>query len=249
MSRKKRSAPFLTLFAAGGLAFCLSADGVLAQAPAAVKVQLVPHRAVYDLSLDNAAAGANVTDIRGRLVFDFSGSPCKGYNLNTRLVTAIVDREGKASLTDIRSESWEQADGSRFRFNTSQYLNNQQSEATKGEATREAHERSVIVRLQKPAKSRLALPGAVMFPTQHSLAILDAAAEGDRRVQANIYDGSEKGDKVYETTTFIGKPLPLGANEKLPSVENGDALDKLPSWPVLISYYEGSQSKEGLPVY
>ncbi len=232
------------------LSLCLAAAvPAPAQAQAAVPVNMVPHRAVYDLVLDGSAAGSNVSDIRGRLVFDFAGSECKGYSLNTRLVTAIVDREGKASLTDIRSESWEQADGARFRFDTSQFVNNELSETTKGDARRAKDASSVSINLQKPAKSKLSVSGTVMFPTQHSLAILDAAAQGKRRVHADLFDGSEKGSKVYETTAFIGNALPAGANAKLPAVENAAQLDGLVSWPVMISYYDKSQNNEGLPVY
>jgi hypothetical protein len=225
-----------------------SALPAASQPPAVAPVQLVPHRAVYDLSLDTSTAGSNVTDIRGRLVFEFTGSTCQGYSLNTRLVTAIVDREGKAAMTDIRSKSWEQADGGRFRFHTSQYLNSQLSEDTKGDAKRTKDSR-VQVTVQKPLKSQLSLAPGVMFPTQHSLAILDAASKGQHRLQANLFDGSEKGTKVYETTTFIGKPFPAGANKVLPPVENAASLDDLVSWPVVISYYGAAESKEGLPVY
>lgn len=232
------------------LSLSLSAAApALAQAPKAIDVELVPHRAVYDLILDQATAGSNVSDIRGRLVFDFAGSECKGYELNTRLVTAIVDREGKASMTDIRSESWEQAKGERFRFDTSQFVNNELSEATKGDARRSSDNSSISITLQKPSKAKLSLPGRVMFPTQHSLAILNAAAEGKRRLNADLYDGSEKGNKIYSTSAFIGEALPAGENSKLPPLKNGETLNSLVSWPVLISYYDKSQNNEGIPVY
>lgn len=85
-------------------------------APAAKGVQLAAHRAVYELTLDHTGAGSNVSDIRGQLTYDFSGSECQGYTLNTRLVTEIFDRESKPSITDIRSEAQEDAEGKRFRI-------------------------------------------------------------------------------------------------------------------------------------
>jgi hypothetical protein len=245
MNRPGIALAFVASLLVGGTA---AAVPQLAQPAADQKVELVPHRAVYDLTLDTATAGSNVSDIRGRLVFDFTGSPCQGYSLNTRLVTAIIDRDGKAALTDIRSRSWEQADGGRFRFQTSQFLNNELSEDTKGDARRVRD--SVEVSVQKPVRSKASLTSGVMFPTQHSLAILDSAARGERHLQASLFDGSEKGQKVYETTTFIGNPLPAGANRKLPEVSSStSALDGLVSWPVVISYYSPAESREGLPVY
>ncbi len=223
-----------------------SASAQLAQTKAA---ELSPHRAVYELSLDRTGAGSNISDIRGQLIYDFSGSPCQGYALNTRLVTEIFDRENKESVTDIRTESQEDGDARRLRFNTSQYVNNKLSETTKGVATRTRARDAISVELEKPKRSQLALTGNIYFPTQHSLSILKAAMAGEARLQADIYDGSEKGVKVYETTTVIGAPLELAANAELPPVKNSEVLDRIQSWPVVVSYYERGQQKDGLPTY
>ena len=219
-------------------------------APAAKGVQLAAHRAVYDLTLDHTGAGSNVSDIRGQLTYDFSGSECQGYTLNTRLVTEIFDRESKPSITDIRSEAQEDSEGRRFRFNTSQYVNDKLSENTKGFAVRSTRSRDIVnVELEKPKRGMLTLSGNVYFPTQHSLAILKAAATGQSRLQADIYDGSEKGTKIYETTTVIGAPLELAANAQLPVIKNSEALDSIQSWPVVVSYYDQGPKKDGLPAY
>ena len=219
-------------------------------APAAKPVQLASHRAVYDLTLDTTGAGSNVSDIRGQLIYDFSGSECQGFTLNTRLITEIFDRDGKPSTTDIRSESQEDAEGRRFKFNTSQYVNDKLSETTKGVAIRSARSHDIVnVELEKPRRGMLTLSGNIYFPTQHSLAILKAALSGQTRIQADIYDGSEKGTKVYETTTAIGAPLELAANHDLPVVKNSEVLDEIQSWPVVVSYYDQSPNKDGLPAY
>jgi hypothetical protein len=215
--------------------------------------ELAPHRAIYDMHLVKAAAGANVGDVRGRLVFDFTGSACEGYTLNTRLVTDIIDRDGKSTITDLRSSTWEHAKGDKFRFNSSQYLNQRLSEQVAGLASRTRDGGNVSITLDKPKKRQVRITGGSMFPTQHSLAILNAAQGGRKVVQADIYDGSEKGEKYYETTTFIGKPVPPGGADTLKSVPNAERLDGLVSWPVSISYYETNpghkEHDEGTPTY
>ncbi len=221
-----------------------------AQLAPAKGVQLASHRAVYDLTLDKTGAGSNVSDIRGQLIYDFSGSECQGYTLNTRLITEIFDREGKPSTTDIRSESQEDADARHFRFNTSQFVNDKLSESTKGFAVRPPRSRDIVnVELEKPKRSMFTLSGNIYFPTQHSITILKAAMAGEARIQADIYDGSEKGTKIYETTTVIGAPLELAANAQLPVVKNSEELDSIQSWPVVVSYYDQGPKKDGLPSY
>jgi hypothetical protein len=214
-------------------------------------VKFAPHRAVYDLSLNKADSSSNVTEIHGRLVLSFKGSQCAGYSLDTRIVTSIADRDGKNTLTDMRSSTWEHATGGKFRFNNSQYLNQRLSEHVTGRAARAVTSNSINILLNKPEKKKISFKGAPLFPTQHTMAVLKAALSGKNVLQANIYDGSEKGVKMYETTTFIGKPRSPGA-ETLKKIKNSEPLGALVSWPVLLSYFESSkpaQSSEGIPDY
>ncbi|WKW49780.1 cell envelope integrity EipB family protein [Rhodomicrobium lacus] len=238
-----------------GISACVavSCGPTQAQEKPADAIELAPHRAVYELVLERTGAGSNISDIRGELVYDFTGSACQGYTLNTRLVTEIYDREGKQSTTDTRSESVEDGEGRRFRFNTSQYMNKstKPADATSGLAVRsqQGARDAVTVTLYKPKKGSFTLPGNVYFPTQHSIAILKAAKAGETRLQADFFDGSDKGTKIYETTTVIGAPLQLAANSQLPAVKNAENLDSIQSWPVVVSYYEPNAKKDGLPTY
>jgi hypothetical protein len=58
------------------------------------------------------------------------------------------------------------------------------------------------------------------------------------KFQARIYDGSEKGQKVYDTTAFIGKLVPPGGDAELEPVAEDKGLGELASWPVSIGYFE-----------
>lgn len=138
----------LTIFFSAATLVLLPLRHAEAQLASTKATELVAHRAVYELTLDQTAAGSNVTDIRGELVYDFSGSSCQGYTLNTRLVTEIFDREGKPSKTDIRSESKEEGDGKRYRFTTTQYVNGKLSESTKGLAYRNGRRDGIVVELE-----------------------------------------------------------------------------------------------------
>ncbi|HET7851848.1 MAG TPA: DUF1849 family protein, partial [Methyloceanibacter sp.] len=177
-------------------------------------IKLTPHRAVYEVTLDDARSASGITGIDGRMVFEFTGSECDGYTLNMRMVTQMTDSQGQTNLTDLRSSTWEQGDGQKFRFQSAQYLNDKLGDVTMGRATRNP-DAAVQVRLSQPSHAELNLSGKVLFPTQHSLALMDAALDGQGLLQAQIYDGSEKGQKVYETTAFIGKPVAPGTEDKL----------------------------------
>lgn len=200
-------------------------------------VSLAPHRAVYEMTLDEARSASGITGIDGRMVFEFTGSECNGYTLNMRMVTQMTDSQGQTNLTDLRSSTWEEGNGQKFRFQSAQYLNDKLGDVTMGRATRNLPDTAIQVRLSQPSHTELNLSGKVLFPTQHSLALMDAAEEGQGLLQAQIYDGSEKGQKVYDTTAFIGKPVAPGTDKiEAPAKEKG--LAELVSWPVSIGYFE-----------
>ena len=66
-------------------------------------IKLTPHRAVYEVTLDDARSASGITGIDGRMVFEFSGSECDGYTLNMRMVTQMTDSQVQTNLTDLRS--------------------------------------------------------------------------------------------------------------------------------------------------
>src|SRR5262245_8448457 len=213
-------------------------------------ILLAPHRAVYDMSLAAARGGSGVTAVSGRMVYELTGSACEGYTQNMRFVTQMTNQGGTAMITDLRSSSWEEGNGRRFRFNSSQFRDEKPTEATAGDAARANTADDIKVELTKPAKKGRSLSARVYFPIQHSIALLQAAKEGKTSFRADLYDGSEKGEKVYDTVSIIGRHRPAGANRQLPLVKSVEALDGLEAWPVSIGYFEpGSDHTDAVPVY
>ena len=200
--------------------------------------KLVAHRAIYEMTLDDARSASGITGIDGRMVFEFTGSECDGFSLNMRMVTQMTDSQGQTNLTDLRSSTWEQGDGQKFRFQSSQYLNDKLGDVTMGRAVRETPNEAVKVKLSQPSHAELNLAGHVLFPTQHSLALIEAARAGQALFQAQIYDGSEKGRKVYDTTAFIGTVVQPGGDAELEAAAKVKGLGELASWPVSIGYFE-----------
>lgn len=227
----------LAFVAALGLACALSHHALALAAKEPGK--LVPHRAVYEMTLDEARTASGITGIDGRMVFEFTGSPCDGYSLNMRMVTQMTDSQGQSNMTDLRSSTWEQGDGKKFRFQSAQYLNDKLGDVTMGRAVRDAPSETVKVKLSQPSRTEIALAGKIFFPTQHSIALIEKARSGQNMFQARIYDGSEKGRKVYETTAFIGTLVKPGTDEaKLEAPAKEKKLGEIPSWPVSIGYFE-----------
>jgi hypothetical protein len=227
--------------------------GPLGAMPQKSAVELVPHRAIYDLRLGEASSSSNVADLRGRLVFDFSGSRCDGYTYKSRLVTEMTDQDGGAVVTDMRTSTWENFAGDEFRFENVEYNGFHQTSLVSGLASRKEASDKIAVKFEEPSEEAVEFNRRALFPTQHSIAILEAAERGESVLQADVFDGSEEGKKLYTTTTFIGRAHPpTTGKHSLEAVPNADHLKALTSWPISISYYDvatpGSRT-DGLPTY
>ncbi len=239
MSRASQAAAVVLLAALAGPVPSAFAAGVV----------LAPHRAVYDMALGTSRNGSSITAVTGRMVFEITGSVCEGFTQNMRFVTEMRSAEGEPVVSDQRSSTWEDGKGGIFRFNTTQLRNQKPAETTVGDANRAGADGEVKVVITKPEKSTKTLAAGTYFPVQHSIALIEAAKAGKDKFRADIYDGSEKGEKAYDTSARIGKIIQPGATA-LPALKGGEPLDKLTAWPVTISYYERGQSgQDATPVY
>lgn len=216
-------------------------------ATAAESVRFAPHRAVYDITLTKSASGSGVAGMSGRMVYELSGSACEGYTQNMRFVTRMSSQDGSETINDLRNSSWEEVAGKRLRFSTMQYTNDALVESSQGDAKRDPKSAAMDVDLVKPAQSKFTLPSNTYFPMQHAEALLRSAKSGQRLLAANVYDGSEKGTKVYLTSAVIGNPTAPGAAKTTANLKDGGRLASVSSWPMSISYFETGKDKQDAP--
>lgn len=217
------------LLCAAALPFCtISAKAEPAGAPV-----LAAHRAVYDLSLVKAEGNKAPIDARGRIAFDFTGSVCEGYAQNFRQLTELQGHEGPVRVSDMRSATFEDGDGKNFRFKVETAVDQSQVELTDGRAARS--DGGLSVNLSRPSTTKLDLARDVLFPTDHLRHVIEAARASEHILSVKVFDGSETGQKVYDTTTVIGKPITGAADDASKKIPD---LAKLTRWPVSISYFE-----------
>ncbi len=218
---------------------------------AAQKIELTPHRAVYDLKLARTRGSRNLEDVRGRILYDFSGSACAGYDLQFRQVSELDSGEGKSVLSDLRSNTWEDAAAKSFRFSSENRMNNETIDAVNGDATRKAS--ATAISLHKPSDKSFSISADAVFPTEHVRRIIAAARAGQSLLELQVYDGSETGEKIYNTLTVIGKPIEPGEKPPQDAAAKSRELAKLRRWPVTISYFDrnakADESSEQTPVY
>jgi EipB-like len=213
-------------------------------------IALVPHRAIYDLSLGATRGNSQLAGVRGRILYDFGGSVCQGYSLEFRQVSELDSGEGKVSTSDLRSTTWEGADAKNFKFSSQNFVDENLVDAVDGRAEREASKTAVA--LEKPQPKSLSLAAGVVFPTEHMVRVIKAARAGQAVLSFPVYDGSETGDKVFDTLTVIGHEIQPGERNHDDAAASEPKLASIPRWPVTVSYFERGKvdtNAEQLPAY
>ena len=221
------------------------------QAQAAATTAFLPHQALYELSLVKSRGSASIDSARGRILYSFSGSACEGYTSEFRQVSELNSGEGKTTLSDLQSTSWEDADGKSYRFKIDTRMNDTDASPVDGIAERSGDH--ITVKLAKPEAKTFTLDGATVFPTEQIHRIIAAAKEGKSLLELSVYDGSDTGEKVYNTLTVIGQPIPGDRTIESPDPSTtNDQMKSLTRWPVTVSYYDrDARAKDGeqTPVY
>jgi hypothetical protein len=221
------------------------------EAKAAAGGPFLAHQALYELSLVKSRGSSSINSARGRILYNFSGSACEGYTSDFRQVSELDSGEGKVTLSDLRSSSWEDGAGKSYRFKIDARMNDADSSPVDGIAERTGDH--ITVKLKQPETKTFTLDGATVFPTEQIQRIIAAAREGKSLLELMVYDGSDNGQKVYNTLSVIGQPIPgdRATTSPDPSTTN-DQMKSLTRWPVTVSYYDRDAKAtdgEQTPVY
>ncbi len=228
----------MTRFGLGvaGLSAAVSVLAGNAQAQSATAA-LIPHRAVYELSMVAANGTRAPAAARGMIAYDFAGSHCDGYTTTFRQMMEIAPSEGPVHVTDMRSTTFEDGEFKSFRFKVKTLNDGQPLDEVDGNANR-AEDGAISIRLSRPKLTKIDFATGILFPTEHMEHMIRAAKSGETTISRQVYDGSDTGQKLYDTLTVIGKESKAEPPE---GPAQNAALRGIPRWPVTVSYFEAGK--------
>lgn len=208
---------------------------------------LKPHRAIYDVKLNEATERSGIASMNGRIVYEMEGNECDGMSVRYRFVSR-VNANGDIFTTDQQTASYEAPDGNEYSFLTKSFVNERLERTVKGLA--EQNDRELIVKLDSPEEREIELPNA-KFISAHLVEVIEKARAGVPFFQMDVFDGGDDADQIMKTTNIIGRPNVV--SEALPG-ENKEAISLLSeqqAWPVTIAYFDNkvTNSTEPSPVY
>jgi hypothetical protein len=223
-----------------GAALLLLLPGIPAAQAGAVDI--APHRALYSMTLGATKPNSGVVGARGTMVYQW-GETCDGWTVEQRY--KLLMQYSDAPSVEISSNyvTWESKDGLRYRFNQRKLRDGEVEQEIRGEAQLEGPGKGGTAEFSKPDQREMALAPGVIFPTQHTVELIEAARKGEQFFSRNVFDGSSE-ENAVQITAVIGK----GEKGAEPAAGGTSPLHERPSWRVRLAFFP-SESKSDQPDY
>jgi hypothetical protein len=217
--------------------FVLVTGLAAAMAVAAGAAEIAPHRALYSMTLGSARNDSGVVDAHGTMDYEW-GESCDGWTIEQRYRLKI--RYGDTPDVDIVSSfvTWESKDGLRYRFNQKQIRNGELDQDIRGEAKLDAPGKGGDVDFTKPKPQTLKLDPGVIFPSAHTILLIDKAHDGENFLSRQVFDGATDENAVQVSAAIGAKVTADPAAVKL------SPLLQRPGWHVRLAFFPADSSVE-----
>jgi EipB-like len=201
----------------------------------ATAVDVEPHRAVYKMTLERAQSASGVVGARGTMLYQWADS-CDGWTIEQRYKLRMEYSEQDEAELSISFVTWESKDGTRYRFNVRKLKDGETTEELRGDA-KVPQGKTGEAKFVRPEASQIDLPAGTMFPTAHTLALIEAAMQGATFLSKQVFDGGTV-EGPFEVTGGIGSEHPADPNDKNP-------LLRKRWWPIRLAFFPAdSQSPQ-----
>jgi hypothetical protein len=219
-------------------AFVLAALALAVSPLAAHAVEIAPHRALYTMTLGSAKSNSGVVGARGTMVYEW-GETCDGWTIQQRYRLRMQYAENGEIEISSNYVTWESKDGLRYRFNERKLRNGEVDEEVRGEARLEGPGKRGVAEFTRPSSSRFDLAPGTIFPTRHTIELIEHAAAGEQFLARNVFDGSGE-ENAVEITAAIAAEQDASAGQgpvKSPLLQR-------PSWRVRLAFFPADSTSE-----
>ena len=188
--------------------------------------ELLAHRAFYHMTLGTADESSDIHDVSGRMSVEVVDA-CDGWTVDQRIALEVISGPGQAVKSYSSFLSWESKSGDQFRFRQKTWRNGELAESVSGQAELSRSGGGTAI-FKHPESQELKLPPGTLFPTQHTLMVIDHARVGQKFFTRTVFDGSTI-DNPSIVSAFIGPA----------TASNRKTKRGLPRkhWPVRFAYF------------
>ncbi len=200
--------------------------------------RLVPHRAVYVMTLAKSSGEGGLTNARGVMTYEFKDQ-CDAWTVESKVYLRL--RYGNhPEIENIRNMvTWEAKDGLGFRFRVNEKTNGKQTEEIKGVAALDGVGLGGVAEYTKPSAQKVTLASGTVFPTAHLKTLIQASLDGQKHLTKSIFDGATL-ENPYEVSAAIG----VGSGKASLTPELAKVLNDVANWKMRLAYFPVRDSKQ-----
>lgn len=189
--------------------------------------------------MKSVRSGSGVIDVNGILSYDWTDS-CDGWIVEQRYVLRVIRGTGPVVEITASYANWESKDGLRYRFNVRRGggADDEEQSEVQGEASLEGKGKAGKVEFEKPEEAEIALPQGTLFPTEHTLLLIDKAKAGEKFDRHQVFDGAEvEGPSTMSAFILPQRAAPPGGTPKALT-----AAAAQPVWPTTIAVFSADET-------
>jgi len=175
--------------------------GTILIGTSAEAIELMPHQAIYRMSLAGASSTSGIAGAEGAMMYKFAEA-CDAWTSETNVYLKLLYAEGEEVETTWSFLSWESKDGLRYRFRVRQSRDGSLVEHIQGKVTRENIDGAASAEFSSPEGAVIELPEGTMFPTRHLRALIEEGEAGTLTYSRTVFDGASL-DNPYTINALI----------------------------------------------
>jgi len=195
------------------------------------------HRALYTMSLGRAGGDSGVTGAHGTMAYQW-GEACDGWTVEQRYRLNM----GYAESSDVAIASnfvtWAAKDGLHYRFNQKETKNGADEDDIQGTASLDNPDKAGTAQFDKPENKSFPLPAGVLFPSAHTIMLIDKAKAGENFVSKQVFDGS-----AVEGAALVSAVIGPKVEPDAEAAKKSPLLNR-PGWRVRLAFFPADQKAE-----
>jgi hypothetical protein len=203
----------------------------------ATAAEIVPHRALYTMTLGRSGGDTGVIGANGTMAYQW-GEVCDGWTVEQRYRLKM----GYSETPDVSIASnfvtWEAKDGLSYRFNQKETRNGAGDEEIRGTARLDGPGKGGTADFEKPEGKSFKLPTGMLFPSAHTIFLIDKAKAGEVFISKQIFDGATVENAVLVSAVIGPKVAPD------PEAAKKSPLLNRPGWRVRLAFFPADPKAE-----
>jgi len=202
-----------------------------------VAAEIAPHRALYTMDLASSKTDSGVAAAQGTMAYQW-GETCDGWTIEQRYKLTMGYAESPD--VDILSNfvTWEAKDGLHYRFNQRETRNGKADQEIRGEAIFDGPGKGGVAAFEKPKAQNFNMPVGALFPSVHTIQLIDQAKTGTNFLSRQVFDGATEENAVL-VSAVIGPKIEPDAE-----IAKKSPLLQRPGWRMRLAFFPADPSSE-----